>query len=154
HHSPGAGWNADTESGSAASSERSVVMALSRSSAITAGASGSRVIDGSPLGVILVEIGRARVHGVRGLDLDRSGADVRSRRRGSGALPDSRGASRRARQRDVRTGQDLLDGRAQLGRRERLAEDGVEADARRAVDDVRGAVRGHEDAGYLRADLP
>src|SRR5207248_1918661 len=36
-----------------------------------------------PLGVILVEIGRARVHGVRGLDLDRSGADVRSRRRGS-----------------------------------------------------------------------
>src|SRR5204863_422102 len=70
-------------SGSAASSERSVVMALSRSSAITAGGSGSRVIDGSPLGVILVEIGRARVHGVRGLDLDRSGADVRSRRRGS-----------------------------------------------------------------------
>src|SRR5256885_10786759 len=50
--------------------------------------------------------------------------------------------------------EDLVDGAAQLGRRERLQQDVVEAEPRRIVDDVGRAMRRHEHARHLRADRP
>src|SRR3972149_2243328 len=49
--------------------------------------------------------------------------------------------------------ENLVDGPAQLGGREGLQQDVVEAQPRRLVDDVGGAVGGHQHAGHVRADL-
>src|SRR5207249_10326303 len=48
--------------------------------------------------------------------------------------------------------EDLVDRPSELRRREGLQQDVVEPEARRLVDDVGGAVSGHQHARYARAD--